>query len=119
MAETLELIASCRATIVAELERTHSPREIRYCQHEIKRLDMHPLMTGLHKDIYKAVEDSREGITTEALRDRFGDQSLAAIECLKRDWIMLEPNGRFVAVLPDVKFGNYHHHAPASFICPV
>jgi hypothetical protein len=43
MAETLELIASCRATIVAELERTHSPREIRYCQHEIERLDMHPL----------------------------------------------------------------------------
>ena len=119
MAETLELIASCRATIVAELERTHSPREIRYCQHEIERLDMHPLMTGLHKDIYKAVEDSREGITTEALRDRFGDQALAAIECLKHDWIMLEPNGRWVTVLPDVKFGSYHHHAPASFICPV
>ena len=72
MAETLELIASCRAAIVAKLERLHSPREIRFCQHEIERLDTHPLTTGLHKDIYEAVESSKEGITTEALRERFG-----------------------------------------------
>jgi hypothetical protein len=119
MAETLELIASCRAAIVAELERTHSPREIRYCQHEIERLDTHPLMTGLHKDIYKAVEDSREGITTEALRERFGDQALDAINHLKQDWITLKRYGRWFAVLPEFEFKVYHHHSPTSLVCPV
>ena len=119
MAETLDLIASCRAAAVAELKRTHSPREIRYFQHEIERLDAHPLITGLYKDIYEAVENSEEGITTEALRERFGDRALATIDCLKQDWIRLEPNGRWVNVLPEVKIGSYHHHLSSSFICPV
>jgi hypothetical protein len=119
MAETLELIASCRAAVAAELERTHSPREIRYCQHEIERLDAHPLISGLHKDIYEAVENSREGITTEALHERFGDCALAAIEYLKQDWIIQELNGRWVAVLPKAEFSGHHHCASPTFICPI
>ena len=119
MAETLELIASCRAAVVAKLERLHSPREIRYCQHEIERLDTHPLTTGLHKDIYEAVESSKEGITTEALRERFGKRALAAIDDLKHYWIMLEPNGRWITVLPKIEVGDYHYHASPIFICPV
>jgi hypothetical protein len=119
MAETLELIASCRAAVVAKLERLHSPREIRFCQHEIERLDTHPLTTGLHKDIYEAVESSKEGITTEALRERFGGRIPAAIDDLKQDWIMLEPNGRWVSVLPKMEVDDYHYHAPPSFVCPV
>ena len=119
MAETLELIASCRAAVVAKLERLHSPREIRFCQHEIERLDTHPLMTGLHKDIYEAVENSKEGIKTEELRERFGDRALTAIDDLKQDWIMLTPNGRWISILPKIDVGDYHYHASASFICPV
>ena len=78
MTETIELIASCRNAVLAELEGTHSPREVRCRQHEIKRLDT-PLITGVHKDIYEAVESSEEGIATEALREKFGDRALDAI----------------------------------------
>ena len=119
MAETLDLIASCRAALVAELERTHSPREIRHCQHVIECLDTHPLITGRHKDIYEAVESAQEGITTEALRERFGDRALAAIDALKQDWIRSEPNGRWVKVLQEVETDGYHCHLPPSFVCPV
>jgi CO dehydrogenase/acetyl-CoA synthase alpha subunit len=119
MAETLDLIAKCRAALVAELERTHSQREIRHCQHVIECLDAHPLITGRHKDIYEAVESAQEGITTEALRKRFWDQALAAIDALKQDWIRSEPNGRWVKVLPEVEADGYHRHLPPSFVCPV
>jgi hypothetical protein len=119
MAETLELIASCRAAVAAELERTHSPREIRYCQHEIERLDTHPLITGVHKDIYEAVENSIEGITTEALHERFGNRALAAIDYIKQDWIIQELNGRWIAVFPKVEFSGHHHCASPIFICPI
>ena len=80
MTGTLESIASCRAAVLAELERTHSPRESRCCHYEIERLATHPLITGLHKDIYEAIEASKEGITTEALRERFGS---SGTECHK------------------------------------
>jgi hypothetical protein len=119
MTGTLESIASCRAAVLAELERTHSPRESRCCHYEIERLDTHPLITGLHKDIYEAIEASKEGITTEALRERFGDRALDAINHLKQDWITLKRYGRWFAVLPEFEFKVYHHHSPTSLVCPV
>ena len=119
MTGTLEIIASCRTVVLAELERTHSPRERHRCHYEIERLDAHPLITGLHKDIYEAVETSKEGITTEALRERFGDRALDAINHLKQEWITLKRYGRWFTVLPEFEVEAYHNHSPTSLVCPV
>ena len=119
MTETIELIASCRNAVLAELERTHSPREVRCCQHEIERLDTHPLITGVHKDIYEAVESSEEGIATEALREKFGDRALDAINRLKQDWITLNPSGRWFTISPEFKIYDYRPQLTSCLVCPV
>ena len=119
MAETLDIIASCRAAVVAELGKTHSPRDIRFYQREIERLDAHPLITGLHKGIYQAIENAEEGFTTEALCERFGGRALAALQDLKQNWIRLEPNGTWVKILPELPTDPHPSHISTNFTCPL